>query len=82
MANEKAEELLHALAETVAEVEAETLYKTLSDMKAETLVEALNGTLVKDEGRNNWYHTGRSKNQGTARHGCCHASISEGRHTW
>ena len=80
MANEKAEELLHALAETVAEVEAETLYKTLSDMKAETLVEALHCTLAKDEGRNNWYHTGRSKNQGTARHGCCHASIS--RHTW
>ena len=61
MANEKTEELLHALAETVAEVEAETLYKTLSDMKAETLVEALHGTLAKDKGRNNWYHTSEVK---------------------
>ena len=74
MANEKAEELLHALAETVAEVEAETL----SDMKAETLVEALHGTLAKDEGRNNWYHTGRSKNQGTARHAGLHVSLDGG----
>lgn len=48
--------LIDALADTVAEVKAKTLYQTLSDVKAETLVEALNYTLAKDESRNTGRH--------------------------
>lgn len=51
------EELLHALADTVGEVEAETLYKTLNDIKAEKLVEALDDRLAKDKSRNSSRHT-------------------------
>ena len=98
LADVKAEAQFHALVDTVAEVEAETLYETLSDMKDKTLVEALHETLAKYAGRRNWCHTGRSGNQGTARHaglnpslggargtsgrGGCHASISERRNAW
>ena len=50
----KAEALLNALADTVAEVEAATLYETLSVMKAETLVEEVDDTIAKDGGRDTW----------------------------
>jgi len=49
----KAEAALHALADTVAEIEDEKLYETLSDMKDETLVEVVHDTVAKDRGRNN-----------------------------
>ena len=46
--------LLHGLGDTIAEVEAETLYKTLSNIKAKTLVEVLHDTLAKKGRQNNW----------------------------
>ena len=46
--------LIDALADTVAEVEAATLYETLSDANAETLVDSLNNTLAKDGNRDIW----------------------------
>ena len=49
----KPEAPLHALADTVAEVEGETLYESLSNFKAEALVEVLHDTLAKDGGPNN-----------------------------
>ena len=71
----KAGALLNALGDTVAEVEAETLYKTLHDIRAETLVEVLHDTLAKNRGGNSWRHTGRSGNEGAARHAGLHASL-------
>ena len=44
----------YAMAETVAEVKAKTLFEKLSTIKAETLGEILHDTLAKDEGPNNW----------------------------
>ena len=38
LVNVKAEARLHALADTVEEVAAETVYETLSNVKSETLV--------------------------------------------
>ena len=49
--------LIDALADTVEEVKAKTLYQTLNDIKTETLIEALNHTLAKDESRNTGQHT-------------------------
>ena len=49
----KAESLVYALSDTVAEVDSEQLYDTLSDITAKTLVEVLHDTLAKDRGRNN-----------------------------
>ena len=50
--------LIDALADTVEEVKAKTLYQTLNDIKTETLlIEALNHTLAKDESRNTGRHT-------------------------
>ena len=49
----KPEAPLHALADTVAEVNALTLYESLSNFKAEALVEVLDDTLAKDGGPNN-----------------------------
>jgi len=46
--------LFYALADTVAEVQANKLYNTSSDMKAETLVEPLDDTLAKNKGRDTW----------------------------
>ena len=48
----KGEVPFHALADTVAAVEAETLYESLSNFKAEALVEVLHDTLPKDGGPN------------------------------
>ena len=64
----KADAPLHALADTVAEVEAENPYETLSNMEAETLVELLHDMPAKAGCRNNWRHTERSENQGLARY--------------
>ena len=46
--------LLINLADSVAEVEAETLYKTLDDMRAQTLIAVLHDTLAKNRRRNSW----------------------------
>ena len=53
MAPVKPEAPLHALADTVAEVEASTVYDALSNFKAQALVEVLHDTLAKDTGPNN-----------------------------
>ena len=97
LADVKADAPLHALAYTIAEVEAENLYETLSNKEAETLVELLHDMQAKGGCQNNWRHTERSENQGLARygtlhpnlgggwgssqHGGCHVSINKGRDT-
>ena len=48
----KPEAPLHALADTVAEVEASTLYESLSNFKAEALVEVLHDKVAKDASPN------------------------------
>ena len=50
----KAKAPLYALADTVAEVEAETLYETLSNIKAKMPVQLLDDMLAKAGCRNNW----------------------------
>ena len=50
----KAKARLHALADTVEDVGAETLYQTLSNIKSETLVLVLHDMLVKAIGRTNY----------------------------
>ena len=42
------------MAETVADVKAQTLFEELSNIKAKTFGEMLHENLAKDEGRNNW----------------------------
>lgn len=42
------------MAETVADVKAQTLFEDLSNIKAKTFGEMLHDKLAKDEGRNNW----------------------------
>ena len=49
----KPEEILYVLADTVAEVEAQTLYKFLSNFKAKALFKVLHDTLAKDAGPKN-----------------------------
>ena len=53
MAPAKAEAPVHALADTVAQVEASTVYDALSNFKAQALVEVLHDKLAKDGGPNN-----------------------------
>ena len=55
----KAEARLHALADTVEEVEAKTLYETLSNIKSETVVYVLHDMPGKAEGQTNYCHTQR-----------------------
>ena len=44
----------YAMAETVADVKAQTLFEKLSNIKAKTFGEMLHEKLAKDEGRYNW----------------------------
>ena len=42
------------MAETLADVKAQTLFEKLSNVKTETFGEMLHDKLAKDGGRNNW----------------------------
>ena len=53
MAAVKPEAPVRALADTVAHVEASTVYDARSNFKAKALVEVLHETLAKDGGPNN-----------------------------
>ena len=78
-ADVKADAPLHALAGTVAEVEAENLYETLNNMKAETLVELLHDMPAIAACRNNWRHTEPSGNQALARYATLRPNLGGGR---
>ena len=54
LADVKVDAQLYALAGTVAEVEAESLYEKLNIIKTETLVDLPQDTLAKTGCRSNW----------------------------